>query len=192
MKITGLRISNFKAITDVELPNLGDMIVVAGPNGCGKSCIYDAIRLLKSAYGGYQPNEWQSWFGEFQIAVNQSFDQWIGLLQQKSAPLKMTAVVVLSANEIAYLRENGRKVLMDQIWREEVPEAAGWRSMSALPLAANLRTHEPRVTTRLENEIGPFLSALELPSQIAELTFTPNVGAAVKPSRVLDIMAARP
>jgi len=62
MQITSLTVVNFRAITRIELRNLPPSVVIAGPNGCGKSCVFDAIRLLKSVYGGYQPNEWQSWW----------------------------------------------------------------------------------------------------------------------------------
>ncbi len=69
MRFKRLEIENFRAVTNLELSDLGDVIVIAGPNGCGKSAIFDAIRLLKSAYGSYQPNEWQHWLNEFQINV---------------------------------------------------------------------------------------------------------------------------
>ena len=57
MKIVYLLVENFRAIRKVEFTGLRDMVVIAGPNGCGKSCILDSIRLFKSIYGGYQPNE---------------------------------------------------------------------------------------------------------------------------------------
>ena len=70
MKIENLEIYNFRGIREVHLNNLGTMVVIAGQNGSGKSCIFDAIRLLKSLYGGYQANEWQQWMGEFQINLS--------------------------------------------------------------------------------------------------------------------------
>lgn len=70
MKFLSLEVENFRAIKRVAFENIPDMIVIAGPNGCGKSCIFDALRLFKSAYGGYQPNEFQQWFGEFQISLD--------------------------------------------------------------------------------------------------------------------------
>ena len=75
MKIETLKISNVRGIKEVTLDSLGSMVIIAGQNGSGKSCIFDAIRLLKSVYGGYQANEWQQWMGEFQISLtNRSSD----------------------------------------------------------------------------------------------------------------------
>jgi AAA15 family ATPase/GTPase len=70
MKIENLLIENFRGIQKLEAKSLGDTIIIAGQNGSGKSCIFDAIRLLKSTYGGYQQNEWQQFFGEFAIQLH--------------------------------------------------------------------------------------------------------------------------
>jgi energy-coupling factor transporter ATP-binding protein EcfA2 len=67
MKILNIRIENFRGISNLKLKNLTDFIVIAGKNGSGKSSIFDAIRLLKSIYGGYTDSELDQWFGEFQL-----------------------------------------------------------------------------------------------------------------------------
>src|SRR3954454_25074364 len=67
MQFHSLRISNLRAIRQFEATDLGSFVVVAGQNGSGKSCVFDAIRVLKSVYGGYLANEYHQWFGEFQI-----------------------------------------------------------------------------------------------------------------------------
>src|SRR4051812_13364315 len=109
MRIKTLSISNFKAITHLSLKDLNDTVVIAGPNGCGKSCVFDAIRLLKSAYGGYQPNEWSSWFGEFQININTKTASLTPLFQDRSKPIEISAQFVLTDSEKEHLRTNAER-----------------------------------------------------------------------------------
>jgi len=40
MKIASLRIMNFRGIRDVNLSDLGEMVIIAGQSGSGKSCLY--------------------------------------------------------------------------------------------------------------------------------------------------------
>jgi AAA15 family ATPase/GTPase len=54
MKIQKLNIENFRGIRRAQLDDLPDNVIIAGPNGTGKSCLFDAIRLTKSLYGGYR------------------------------------------------------------------------------------------------------------------------------------------
>src|SRR5262245_32325996 len=109
MRISNLSITNFKAISRFSLADLGDVIVIAGPNGCGKSCVLDAIRLLKSVYGGYrQQNEWHSFFSEFQINIEQPADLQ-RLFQDKTQPIRIAATFQLASDEVAYIRETSQK-----------------------------------------------------------------------------------
>lgn len=88
MKFCALEIKNFRAITHLKLSDLSDVIVIAGPNGCGKSQIFHAIRLLKSVYGGYQPDEWRQWFNEFQVNLEQNPQNGLGLFHNRESPFR--------------------------------------------------------------------------------------------------------
>ena len=103
LKIKQLEIRNFRAIDYVAIDSDSTMVVIAGPNGCGKSCVLDAIRLAKSAYGGYDPHEFRNWLGEFQIDPN-SPDDMRKVLRDKTKSAQVRVVVALHTTEVEYLR----------------------------------------------------------------------------------------
>lgn len=183
MRITSLEIVNFRAITRLNLDNLEDTVVIAGPNGCGKSCIFDAIRLLKSAYGGYQPNEWQHWFGEFQINLNRSRD-FLELLQKRSSPLTVEATISLSPSERQFLETNIEQILTQKIWQEITPEGKG----AQRTLALDLRTKQPEVESRLANELPIFHHELNQLAFTGKITIEPNGNISATPSRILELV----
>jgi AAA15 family ATPase/GTPase len=53
MRFHSFRVSNLCAVRQFAIDGLGAFVVVAGQNGCGKSCPFDVIRLLKSFYGEF-------------------------------------------------------------------------------------------------------------------------------------------
>ena len=148
MKIVDLVVENFRAINRVELTDLKDMIVVAGPNGCGKSCILDAIRLFKSVYGGYQPNEWHQWMNEFQINLR-NLQQMASLLRDRSRPSVIEAHVELAAEERQFIEDNASSMVEELAWRTVVPGVQNW-SRSANALATEVRAYQPRVAEQVQ------------------------------------------
>lgn len=103
MKIQQLEISNFRAIDYVAIDCDSTMVVIAGPNGCGKSCVLDAIRLAKSTYGGYDPNEFRNWLGEFQIDAKSPAEM-RKVLRDKNRSARVRLVLALHSGEVEYLR----------------------------------------------------------------------------------------
>ena len=117
MHIESLRISNFRAIHDLRLTNLSDLVVVAGINGCGKSSIFNAIRLLKSAYGDYHSNELQTWFSEFQLDLNRVSHDSRGVLGSNERPLEIAADFRFAPEELQFLRRAGRHLIEQANWK---------------------------------------------------------------------------
>jgi len=53
MKIKDLIIKNYKCLVDFELVDAPDVVVLAGPNGTGKSSVLEAIVFFKERFGPY-------------------------------------------------------------------------------------------------------------------------------------------
>lgn len=186
MRIRRLAISNFRAISALELTDLQDVVVIAGPNGCGKSCIFDAIRLLKSVYGGYQPNEWQTWFGEFNINVRAIGNAWASLNQDRTTPVRVAADIELSTAERDYLTANARSVIEDRVWADVVPDMGKSRGAARFAMATSHRVHKPRVDRQVDQEMAVLLENLRNPIHRAEITFYPDKQPTTLPSVVLE------
>jgi predicted ATPase len=155
MYITELLVENFRGIRRIHLTDLRSTVVLAGQNGCGKSCVLDAIRLLKSSYGGYQPNEWQQWFGEFQINLRANTGLRT-LFHDHSRPIKISAQFRLSEPERAFLLENGASLVRRLIRKTNSDE---WSDMG---LAVEERLHgkeeqsqAARAVQQLQQELHP-------------------------------------
>ena len=55
MKIKSIHLQNFKRFTDLKIQNIpatAKLVVLLGPNGCGKSSLFDAFHYESSAYTG--------------------------------------------------------------------------------------------------------------------------------------------
>jgi energy-coupling factor transporter ATP-binding protein EcfA2 len=188
MRLTDLEIRNFRAITEISLTNLEDAVVIAGPNGCGKSCVLDAIRLVKSAYGGYQQNEWHHWFGEFQIAFQQRSSEVVSLLQDPSKDMTVSASFSFAEAEIDYVRRNARDLLRAAAWREVAPELAGWRAFTAAPMAVNHRAHADEVERRAVEAHSKLAAELSKDRAIATVQITPSGEIRTTEARLLELL----
>lgn len=135
MRFTSLKISNLRAIRQFEVEDLRDFIVIAGPNGCGKSCLFDAIRLLKSAYGGA---EYEQWFGEFQINLNRA-DQLRRMFRDPSQPVEVSAAIRFSDEERAYLADNATDLLWPYAWQRVTNQRVDYASFSRASVGPDQR-----------------------------------------------------
>ena len=66
MKIKSIHLQNFKRFTDLtisELPNTARLVVLVGPNGCGKSSVFDALHAKAKVqhYWGWQTEQLSYW-----------------------------------------------------------------------------------------------------------------------------------
>lgn len=185
MRFQSLAIENFRAITHLELSNLNDTVVIAGPNGCGKSSIYDAIKMLKTAYGGYQPNEWQTLISEFQIDLSRKNQDLSVLLQDRTRPLRIMAEVTITAAERQHLRDNATELLSKLAIAETSPQNR-WRNV--LSVAATERTIGETVQEKVAEALPELLAELERETFVGALDIQPNGQAAAQESLALELI----
>jgi predicted ATPase len=188
MKIRSLLIENFRGITRVQAENLGDTVIIAGQNGSGKSCIFDAIRLLKSTYGGYQQNEWQHFFGEFAIQLHGGAKNLRGLFNDLSKPVIIECHFQLRDNEKAYINENLAELLEETIWQTLLPEAFQWGGYQKALFANQFRERQPEVTARVQEELPGLTKALMSPEVLGRIEISPQGAVRLQASRLLSVI----
>ncbi|MEQ8533847.1 MAG: AAA family ATPase [Imperialibacter sp.] len=187
MRIQSVVIENFRAIESVEMRNLSDAVVVAGPNGCGKSSIFDAVRLVKSAYGQYSNNEFGSWFSEFQININKLQNESKRILNNPSKPLKIEIEFNLDKNEKDYIRSNAVDIFKKMRWSQITRQRS---------LDGDIQIRDPR--TKLQDDAivdrdaksmaDAVLELIDRESHLASLTMSPGDSPSVIGSPVLELI----
>lgn len=187
MKIDQLLISNFRGISRVEANDLGDTIIIAGQNGSGKTCLFDAIRLLKSVYGGYQQNEWQHFFGEFAIQLHGGAKNLTGLFNDAKNPVIIETYFRLRDNEKRYISENARSLLEEAIWRTLLPEAFQYSYQSAL-FANQFRERQPEVTARVQAQLPTLQQQLAQEQIIGRVQIDPDSTITISESLLLSVV----
>jgi hypothetical protein len=160
MRIDEIEVENFRGIKKVHLKDLQSTIVIAGANGSGKSCIFDAIRLLKSAYGGYQQNEWHHWMSEFQVNFANNTEAFRSFFQDQSKQLSIRCVFRLHPSERSYLERHGAELVRTSVWRLFAPEMHGWSSYRAAPMAAQYRDRVAEVEEKVTEQLAELMAEL--------------------------------
>jgi hypothetical protein len=163
MRFKRLEIRNLRAVETFTVDDLEDFVVVAGQNGCGKSCVFDAIRLLKSLYGGYQANEHLQWFGEFAINV-QDQNALARMFRNPANPMLVSAELEFSSEEISYLTENANKLALPIAWQIATGQPFDYFSFNQISVATQFAHMKPRVDQELETLVTALSDALARPT----------------------------
>jgi predicted ATPase len=179
-----LHVSNFRAISNFDVDSLERMVIIAGPNGCGKSQVLDAIRLLKSAYGGYQTNESAQWFGEFQMAPNETS----ALFRDKNIPVRISASIELAEEEKLYLQANAYQVLEPIMWAEVTRQPIEVFQFSLLAYTAQYPQLVPMVAQQTLEMAALLATELNAPSHSLSLTIEPNSSVSISPSLIARVI----
>ena len=74
MKITNLRIQNFKSIHDMHIPDIENALILVGQNNTGKTTVLDAIRAVGGEYV-IKPEDFGEAGAKIKIRVTLSFTE---------------------------------------------------------------------------------------------------------------------
>ena len=66
-RITGLKVSNYRALRDVELADLTPLTALLGPNGSGKSTLLDVVEFVHDAVTDGLPDAWRGRGGAAEV-----------------------------------------------------------------------------------------------------------------------------
>jgi predicted ATPase len=188
MRIHSIEIRNFRAIDYFNIGKCENSIIIAGPNGCGKSSIFDAIRLLKSAYGQYQDNEWKKWFDEFQIDIQNLSREAGRVLHDPTSPLLINAQFQLSATEREFLTSNSRRLIEGIGWSRHLRSPGSEEQEHRVISPLDRRLHQRAVQQEVERMLGDLSEELGKDRYIAELSMKPDGEVTIRPSMVLEVV----
>lgn len=188
MKFKNLTITNFRAVELVKMEALGDLVLIAGQNGVGKSCIFDSIRLLKSSYGSYNQNEVHNWYDEFQLRIGNQFKT-EKIFRDKNQPLTISATISLSKSEIDFLKENGRLLIERLLWRSYT-KISNYDPMEELSssLASDQRMYAEKIKKETDKHIQEFNKKIEINEFFASIELLPNNMQAIENNIILEVI----
>lgn len=111
MHITSIEIRNFKNIRHLRLDNIPSLVVIAGPNGTGKSSLFDALRLYKEAIASYSVlNPGGSWAFDLVRRIGP-----VITIGENEAMIKVSIRVSESESQLLQLPVNHSRVLTTSV-----------------------------------------------------------------------------
>lgn len=188
MKIKNHEISNFRGISHLSAPNLGNTVIIAGQNGSGKSCIFDAIRLLKSSYGGYHENEYQQFFGEFGIQLHLGTKELKSLFNDHNQNVVITCGFEFSDREKQYIVENASELLGKMAWRKAFPDAMGMNPVHTSPFSSTNRDRASDVDMKVSQQLPELYDQLQRVNVIGRIEIAPSGQVHIVPSQLLTMV----
>lgn len=150
MRITDISISNFRGITHLEMCNLAQTVVIAGGNGSGKSTIFDAIRLWKSAQGGYRKDEYVSWLQEFGLSQNNS--KLSSMRQRPDRDIVIALTFQLEESERAWIDANAEDLLAEIALRNKYDDMRYPAFMQMSEISDQYRARRAEIQTQVQQE----------------------------------------
>jgi energy-coupling factor transporter ATP-binding protein EcfA2 len=107
MHIKRLEIQDFNCFEHLVLDNLGNRVVLVGPNGCGKSSVLHAIAALKEFIGTYYSNQNQYHRGIGNIGNVPAWPNEVLPLRADQPYATISAEVILTEKESTICGTNG-------------------------------------------------------------------------------------
>jgi len=177
-------VSNLRAVERFEVDDLSSFVVIAGQNGSGKSCIFDAVRLLKSLYGGYSANEYHQWFGEFAINL-QDRKALRRMFRDPSKPLEVRAELEIAETELSYIKANIEELAFPVAWQRVTGQPTDHWSFSRVSVATQIEAIKPQ----LDNVIATIVEAVRNAGPLQELAvqISPTGELTLQPSMLAQL-----